>query len=160
MNSLQDRLEEVMAARKWTRRDVMRIAGVSSSVVSQWLGNGARPIKAIGKPAAADALAKASGFNALWLATGSGPKHPAIGLLAASGVREPSARYAAVTVAEALDGLVAALAPLPRSQREEAAEIFALVAKHPDRRAYVDLLSCLLSATLRDTPAKQRTTGS
>ena len=51
MPNLQERLQEVMQAMKWTRTDVMRVSGQTSSVVSQWLGKGSKlkPVKSIGK---------------------------------------------------------------------------------------------------------------
>ena len=75
MSTLKERLEEVMQAMNWRNRDVERISQQSSSVVSQWLGNGSKIIKSIGKIEAAQQLAAASGYCALWIATGRGPKY-------------------------------------------------------------------------------------
>lgn len=75
MSTLIDRLQEVMTAKGWDRQDLVRVSGQSSSVVSQWLGHGSKVIKTIGKQEAAEALAAASGYCALWLAKGQGPKH-------------------------------------------------------------------------------------
>ena len=58
----------------WERDDLVRISGQSSSVVSQWLGKGAKIIKTIGKMEAAEKLADASGYSALWIAKGMGEK--------------------------------------------------------------------------------------
>lgn len=77
VNTLIDRLQEVMNANGWDRQDLVRVSGQSSSVVSQWLGHGSKVIKSIGKQEAAEAIAAASGYCALWLAKGKGPKHPA-----------------------------------------------------------------------------------
>lgn len=72
--SLQDRLAEVMAATGWGHADLMRVTGQSSSVVSQWLGKGSKIIQSIGKMEAAEAIERGSGFSALWVAKGIGPK--------------------------------------------------------------------------------------
>jgi hypothetical protein len=74
MQNLQERLSEVMAKMGWEHADLMRISKQSSSVVSQWLGKGGKPTRSIGKQEAAEALSKESGFSALWIAKGLGPK--------------------------------------------------------------------------------------
>lgn len=74
MATLQERLEEVMTSMGWTHGDVVRISGQSSSVVSQWRGKGTKLIKSIGKMEAAMRLSAASGYSALWIAEGEGPK--------------------------------------------------------------------------------------
>lgn len=77
MQTLQERIEELMAARSWTVGKVASVAGVSSSAVSQWLGRGgAKSSKSIGDFEVALRLEKESGFSAMWLAKGKGPKHP------------------------------------------------------------------------------------
>lgn len=63
-----------MRACGWTQLDVVRISGQSHSLVSQWLGNGSKTMKTISKLEAAQALAQKSGFEALWIARGIGPK--------------------------------------------------------------------------------------
>jgi len=75
MKSLKNRLAEVMTAMEWQHMDLVKISGQSSSVVSQWLGNGSKEIKSIGKMEAAERIEQASGFSALWVAKGLGPKH-------------------------------------------------------------------------------------
>ena len=75
MQSLQERLAEVMAAMGWEHADVMRVSGQSSSVVSQWLGKSSKIIKTIGKIEAAQRLSDASGYGATWIAKGIPPKH-------------------------------------------------------------------------------------
>jgi hypothetical protein len=74
--TLKQRLEEIMAAKGWTRDDLMTHSGQSSSVVSQWLGNvgSSKTIHSIGKIEAAIGLERASGYSALWIAKGKGPK--------------------------------------------------------------------------------------
>lgn len=73
--TLKERLELIMARKGWEQKDLVRISGQSSSVVSQWLGKGSKEIKSIGKMEAAAALEKASGFAALWIARGILPMH-------------------------------------------------------------------------------------
>lgn len=72
--TLQERMAEVMGAMNWEHADVMRVSGQSSSVVSQWLGKGSKIIKTIGKMEAAEAIERESGYSALWVAKGLGPK--------------------------------------------------------------------------------------
>jgi transcriptional regulator with XRE-family HTH domain len=74
MQTLQERLEELMTAKGWQRDDLIRISGQSQSVVSQWLGKSSKIIKTIGKMEAAQALAIESGYESLWIAKGIGPK--------------------------------------------------------------------------------------
>lgn len=76
MATLTDRLTELMDAMSWEHSDVVRISQQSSSVVSQWLGKGSKQIKTIGKMEAAIYLERASGYSALWIAKGLGPKRP------------------------------------------------------------------------------------
>lgn len=72
--TLKERLEEVMQAKGWAYADLVRESGESRSVVSQWLGHGSKLIKSIGKMEAAERLEAASGYSALWIAKGGGPK--------------------------------------------------------------------------------------
>jgi hypothetical protein len=74
MATLQERLTEVMAAMHWEHADLVRVSGQSSSVVSQWRGKSSKLIKSIGNMAAAQRIEAASGFCALWVAKGEGPK--------------------------------------------------------------------------------------
>jgi hypothetical protein len=74
MTTLIERLAEVMAAKSWEHADLVRVSGESSSVVSQWLGKGSKVIKSIGKMETAMRIEDASGYAALWLAKGIGPK--------------------------------------------------------------------------------------
>lgn len=56
----------------------MRVSGQSSAVVSQWRGTGnGKQTKTIGKLEAVQAIERESGFSALWLAKGMGPKRAA-----------------------------------------------------------------------------------
>lgn len=76
MPSLPERLQEVMRATGWKHADLMRVTGQSSSVVSQWLGNGSKEIATIGSLEAAIAIENESGFSALWVAKGIGERKP------------------------------------------------------------------------------------
>ncbi len=64
MQTLQERLREVMAAKGWEQADLMRVSGESSSVVSQWLGKGSKEIKSIGKMEAAERIEAARRWSA------------------------------------------------------------------------------------------------
>lgn len=72
--TLKDRLEELMEAMSWEYADLVRESGQSRSVVSQWLGRGSKAIHSIGKMEAAERLEHATGYCALWIAKGVGPK--------------------------------------------------------------------------------------
>jgi transcriptional regulator with XRE-family HTH domain len=74
MEKLQQRLEEVMRAKNWDGAKLAKVSGASRSLVSQWLGNASRPIKKIGNLEAAKRIEAESGFCALWIAQGIGPK--------------------------------------------------------------------------------------
>lgn len=82
---LPTRLTFVMQACGWTRADLVHISKQSSSAVSQWMGKGSRPVKKIHKMEAAENIARASGFNALWIATGMGAMRPATSPMRAVG---------------------------------------------------------------------------
>ena len=69
MTTLQERIATVMAETEKTVGDLAEIAGVSSSAVTQWKDG---PTKSL-KTAPAVKLAAATGFNAMWIATGIGP---------------------------------------------------------------------------------------
>ena len=70
MTTLQDRIAKLMAITGKTVGDIASIAGVSSSAVTQWKDG---PTKSL-KTAPAVKLAAATGFNAMWIATGVGPE--------------------------------------------------------------------------------------
>ena len=74
MPTLQDRLAEIMRAMNWQHADLVRVSGQSSSVVSQWRGKSSKLIKSIGSLDAAQRIEAASGYCALWVAKGQGPK--------------------------------------------------------------------------------------
>lgn len=77
MSTLQERMEEFLRETGLSVTQVAKTAGVSASAVSQWKGDGAKEIKSIGKIEAALYLERATGFSALWLAKGIGPKRVA-----------------------------------------------------------------------------------
>lgn len=67
-----------MKSRGWeTAQQVADVAGVSRSAVAQWLGQGSKIIHTIGNMQAAENLERETGFRALWIAKGVGPKHTA-----------------------------------------------------------------------------------
>lgn len=68
MTTLQDRIAKVMAETGKTVGELADIAGVSSSAVTQWKDG---PTKSL-KTAPATKLAAATGFSAMWIATGDG----------------------------------------------------------------------------------------
>lgn len=75
MSTLIERLTEVMAHKGWaTPQQVADVAGVSRSAAAQWLGQGSKIIHTIGNMEAAERLERATGYAALWIAKGIGPK--------------------------------------------------------------------------------------
>ncbi len=70
MTTLQERIAKLMAETGKTVGDLAEIAGVSSSAVTQWKDG---PTKSL-KTAPAVKLSTATGFNAMWIATGTGPE--------------------------------------------------------------------------------------
>jgi transcriptional regulator with XRE-family HTH domain len=96
VSTLEDRLREIMTAMSWSRQDLIRVTGQSSSVVSQWLGGGSKPIHSIGRIEAALAIERESGFLAAWVAKGIGPKRKAAAPHWQTA--EPGAPYAATPV--------------------------------------------------------------
>lgn len=137
MTSLQDRIEDLMATMSWTHSDLVRISGASSSVVSQWRGKGTKTIKSIGAMEAATRLAAASGFSALWLAKGVGPRLMSEGeVLRPPIVSEPPKAY--LTPADVLSHLGSLLQAVPEDMRGAAADLLAGMARtggDPGRQA-------------------------
>lgn len=79
MSTLIERLKEVMAAKGWDNaQQVAEVAGVTRSAAAQWLGQGSKIIHSIGNMQAAENLEQATGFKALWIAKGTGPKHASL----------------------------------------------------------------------------------
>lgn len=74
MLTLQERLTEIMEAKGWDYPKLVTVSGESRSVVSQWLGKSSKIIKSIGKMQAAERIEQESGYAALWIAKGLGPK--------------------------------------------------------------------------------------
>lgn len=124
MDSLKDRLQEMMRTMDWEHADVVRVSKQSSSVVSQWLGKSKKEIKTIGKLEAAIYLERATDYSALWLAKGMGPKRvaraaaPSAGALIASEPAGPA--YGA---AQVLDQLAALLKDVPPAMLESLGDI-------------------------------------
>ena len=145
MQSLVDRLKEVMSATGWTRADLMRISKQSSSVVSQWLGNGSKEIKTIGKLEAAVYLERASGFSCLWIAKGVGPKRVSPSP-AAIRAEQSTAPYEVATAPNALDSLESLLRAAPVAHREPIATNLAGWARDGGCGPWRDALQALLTS--------------
>ena len=75
MSTLKDRIQELMRASGLDEKAIAKAAGVTPSAVYQWLGHGSKPIKSIGDIEAATKLMWATGYSALWISKGKGPKH-------------------------------------------------------------------------------------
>lgn len=95
---LTARVQHVLTTMQWTEDDLVRITHVTKSAVLQWLGKTNKPIRRIGNVRAAVEIERASGYSALWVAEGIGPRmapppaaRPAASVLSAG---EPAAMYA------------------------------------------------------------------
>lgn len=132
MSTLKDRISELMRATHWNTSTIARKGGISPSAVSQWRGIGQRPVLEIGNIEVALRLQRESGFSALWLAKGIGPK-----------MASDAGASINVTAEEALKSLSASLARLDEKSKgttlamigaylqspEESVDILALLAK-------------------------------
>lgn len=116
--TLQERLEELMKEKGWDHADLMRVSGQSSSVVSQWLGNGSKAIKTIGKIEAAMRIAEETGYSATWIAKGIPPKRlPAVQMAVGTGKTA-----AAIKVMEHLRGAEPPSPPSEFADRHEVSD--------------------------------------
>jgi len=71
--SLADRIQEVLDASKLSVAELAKEAGVTPSAVYQWLGKSSKEIKTIQlRPALL--IERKTGFSALWISAGEGPK--------------------------------------------------------------------------------------
>jgi transcriptional regulator with XRE-family HTH domain len=104
MGTFSERLREFMAATKWTVGEVALAAGVSSSAVSQWRGDKVAVTKDVSWRAAVNIQNK-TGFSALWLFRGEGPKM-------AAGIRPELA------LSDALVMLAGTMAAQPKIKRD------------------------------------------
>jgi transcriptional regulator with XRE-family HTH domain len=138
MSTLEERLREIMDAKGWQRRDLVRITGQSSSVVSQWLGHGSKTIHTIQKIEAAIALEQESGFCAAWIAKGIGPKRAMAApdsTTAPPLLQEAAAPYGPPyrpDVAELVDALAYALDALEPTQLGPVAQALQALTVAPD----------------------------
>lgn len=126
MPTLIERLTELMDAMGWQQPDLMRESKQSSSVVSQWMGKGSKQIKTIGKMEAAVYLERATGFSALWIAKGMGPKRvPGTAAHAANHHLHPAREPfpAPYSVKDLLERLGMLLAAVPSPNRAAFADV-------------------------------------
>jgi hypothetical protein len=132
MSTLEERIAELMKAKNWTESKVAEIAGVTRSAVSQWLGKTDTPTKSIKlKPALL--LERKSGYSALWLSVGEGPKM-------VSHQTELSTR-------DALMHLASTVADLPRIKRDGVAVYIGhLIKDCEDENSVLDAISMIESA--------------
>jgi hypothetical protein len=149
MTTLQERIAELMQVMSWTHTDLVRISGQSSSLVSQWRGQAARPVRRIAKIEAAEALEAASGFSALWIATGRGPKFAARSAGSASVARSDVGTYTVFPPSEDAARLVERLArmleALPQQKLHEAQLALQTLAAAPDSQRARDALARALA---------------
>jgi len=144
MTTLIERMEELMRATQWDVANVAKVAGVTESAVYQWLGKGSKAIHSIGKIEAASKLEKATGFCALWIAKGKGPKRLPLGGQSAAQSELPQPP----STLELLQALVAKLEIADEITRLQAAPLFERMARD---RAMADAIASKL-ASLLDGP--------
>ena len=151
MSTLEERLREVMGAKGWERRDLVRITGQSSSVVSQWLGHGSKTIHSIQKIEAALALERASGFSAAWIAKGIGAKRVPAGLefrppaWELHEARSPYGPEVGASVDQLVTALAAALDQLPSDAQPAVLQALQALVLAPDSARARAALSRALS---------------
>ncbi len=75
MSALKERIEEIQAVMSWNDTQTAKAAGVSRSAVAQWAGKGSKIIHTISDVEVVLNLERLTGFSALWIAKGIGPKH-------------------------------------------------------------------------------------
>jgi hypothetical protein len=157
VSTLIERLQIVMAAKGWKHGDLVSITGMSSSVVSQWLGHGSKTIKTIGKMEAALKLQAASGFSALWIAKGAGPRHapPSSPPAHAPTAKEPAGRYHHGVV-EAIHVIAAALSSASPTTRAAAASLLSSLAQRPDEADVIGLQMTALVESGKQPAASRR----
>lgn len=74
MSTLKERIEDLQKTMGWDDPRTAVAADVTRSAVSQWVGKGSKLIHTIGDLEAALNLERESGYSALWIAKGKGPK--------------------------------------------------------------------------------------
>lgn len=74
MTGLEERIKLIMDEQGWDIATLARIAGVTHSAASQWLGRGSKPTKSIGDMEVAQRLSVVTGYKPLWIAKGKGDK--------------------------------------------------------------------------------------
>lgn len=74
MSTLKDRILEVQNKMSWSDTQTAKAAGVSRSAVAQWAGKGSKIIHTVSDVEAVLNLERETGFSALWIAKGKGPK--------------------------------------------------------------------------------------
>lgn len=102
MTTLQDRIAKLMAETGKTVGEIANIADVSSSAVTQWKDG---PTKSL-KTAPATKLAAATGFSAMWIATGVGPEKSGVAPFDANVKPAPPGMRAYPVISKVQAGLV------------------------------------------------------
>jgi len=140
-------MKELEAEFGLTVGQIATLCGVSSSAVSQWFGSGKKPITEIGSVRAAVRLERRTGWSALWIAYGEGPK--IIGAAA-------SVLSGALPLVAALSTLAATLDELSEDQRTAVAERLKALATAPDSPKVLDALHAALVVSGEIAPVAQR----
>lgn len=160
MPTLKERLTIVMEALKWDHAKLVQVSGMSSSVVSQWLGHGSKDIHSIGNLEAALRLQEASGFSALWLAKGIGPKQtgpqPSRSAHTTLMAQEQPAAPYYNALSAAISAIAAALARETMTTREAAGSLLRSLAERPDEAPAIGRQLAALLDSGKQAPATRR----
>lgn len=124
----------------WNVSQIASTAKVTPSAVSQWLGKGNKTIHTIGNIEAAINLERATGYSALWLAKGKGPKKVP---------ERPAQDISNITLPNALFALGYAIARAPEDVRRTTLVMLAEYFQEPGKNAdLVPLIDKRLSGEL------------
>lgn len=141
-----------MTSAQMSAADLARATGKSGGAVTQWLDGTIKSIK--GDTAAK--IQDATGFNASWLSTGKGPKHPPT-LPAVYQPNEPiplaGRAGGAVTLEAAIDALRGHIRA-SGANKDAVAALLAAVGKDPDDERAAQALHLMLDTAFAQAGAK------
>jgi hypothetical protein len=135
MIPLKDRVEEIFRDFNLEVGSLAKVAGVSSSAVSQWIGKGnGRPVQSIGSQEAAERIEKHTGLCALWVAKGKGPKYAVTGTLnvTEAGDTMQASGSAGPALEKAVESLAMNFTNADPSTRETCAALLSSLARNPE----------------------------
>ena len=153
MPALADRMKELESQFGLTVGEIAKLCGVTSSAVSQWFGKGDKPSKEIGSVRAAVMLERRTGWSALWIAYGEGPKICASGVVGGEqrATQKTDVPTALVTLGEAIESAT--------EGREDAISLLRVFIGNPTANdALPDIIARRLAGEIAE-PAQRRSNG-